>query len=78
MGIISVSYNEKNIEESSLEAHVALCAHRHQSLEKKIDNLIEQSKDNKKLILSTAVTIAIGAASGLIGLITYMADKFIK
>ena len=81
MGIINISSNEsgdKDIELTNLEAHVALSVQRHRALEKKIDELIEQGIDHKKIVMSAAITLVAGGLSGLTALIIFLADKVLK
>ena len=77
MGIITVSSNDKPIESTNLEAHVALCAQRHKSLEGKLNEIIEQNKAHKRMIFAAALSFVTGGLSGLAAFILHMAGKFV-
>lgn len=64
MSVITVSSSDKDIELTSLEAHVRLEAQRFKALEerisrieKKVDEIIEQAKASKRIIIGAVVTI---------------------
>ena len=75
MGIITVSSNDKPIESTNLEAHVALCAQRHKSLEGKLNEIIEQNKAHKRMIFASALSFVTGGLSGIFALILHLAGK---
>jgi hypothetical protein len=77
MAIINVSSGDKPIESSNLEAHVALCAQRHKSLEGKINEIIEQNKAHKRMIFAASLSFVTCGLSGLFALILNLAGKLI-
>lgn len=77
MGMISVSSNDKNIELTSLEAHVALCAQRQSSLEKKVADMIDQQNTTKKIVFRAAIALVTGGLSGLTALIIHVSGKLL-
>jgi hypothetical protein len=77
MGMINISSNDKPIESTSLEAHVALCAQRHKSLESKLNEIIENDKIKKRIIFGAAISFVTGGLSGVAALILHLAGKFI-
>lgn len=77
MGIITVSSNDKPIEVTNLEAHVALCVQRHKSLEGKLNEIIEQNKIQKRMIFGAALSFVTGGLSGVAALILHLAGKLL-
>ena len=77
MGIITVSSNDKPIESTNLEAHVALCSQRHKSLEGKVNEIIEQNKAHKRMIFAAALSFVTGGLSGFFALILHLAGKLV-
>lgn len=77
MGVITVSSNDKPIESVNLEAHVALCAQRHKSLEGKLNEIIEQNKIHKRMIFAAALSFVTGGLSGVFALILHLTGKLI-
>ena len=77
MGMITVSSNDKPIEVSNLEAHVALCAQRHKSLENKLNEIIEQNKIHKRMIFAAALSFVTGGLSGVFALVLHLAGKLL-
>lgn len=77
MGMITVSSNDKHIEATNLEAHVALCSQRHKSLEGKLNEILEQNKAHKRMIFAAALSFVTGGLSGVFALILHLAGKFI-
>lgn len=75
--MVNISSNDKPIESTNLEAHVALCAQRHKSLEGKLNEIIEQNKAHKRMIFSAALSFVTGGLSGVFALILHLAGKFI-
>jgi len=74
MSLIHISDNSGNRDESSdLGTHVLLCAQKYQVLmdrvdriEKRIDDIIQQSKDNKRIIIGAFITVVTGTITSLI------------
>ena len=77
MGVISVSSSDKPIESINLEAHVALCAQRHKSLENKLNEIIEQNKIHKRMIFGAALSFVTGGVSGVFALILHLSGKLL-
>ena len=77
MGMISVSSNDKDIELTSLEAHVALCSQRQQSLEGKINNLTAQHELYKKIVIRAGIAIVTCTLSGITSILIHISGKFI-
>jgi hypothetical protein len=77
MGMVNVSSGDKPIEATSLEAHVALCAQRHKSLENKLNEIIDQNKAHKRMIFAAALSFVTGGISGLIALLLHLAGKLL-
>lgn len=77
MGMITVSSNDKPIESTNLEAHVALCSQRHKSLEGKLSEIIEQNKAHKRMIFAAALSFVTGGLSGLFALVLHLAGKIL-
>ena len=77
MGVITVSSSDKPIESTNLEAHVALCAQRHKSLENKLNEIIEQNKSHKRMIYAAALSFVTGGLSGVFALILHLAGKLL-
>jgi hypothetical protein len=77
MALLSVSSGDKPIESTNLEAHVALCAQRHKSLENKLNEIIEQNKAHKRMIFAAALSFVTGGLSGLFALVLHLTGKFI-
>jgi hypothetical protein len=77
MGVITVSSSDKPIESINLEAHVALCAQRHKSLENKLNEIIDQNKAHKRMIFAAALSFVTGGLSGLFALVLHLTGKFI-
>jgi hypothetical protein len=76
MAVISVS-NSKPVEETNLEAHVALCKQRHMLLEEKLNEIIEQNLSNKRMIFGAAISFVTCGVSGLFALVMHLAGKLI-
>lgn len=69
------------VEKESLEAHVEMCAHRHQALEKQIlavekavDNIVLSSRESKFFIIKS-VGVATAAVSALMSGIIFLIDR---
>ena len=77
MAMITVSSNDKPIESTNLEAHVALCLQRHKSLENKLNEIIEQNKVHKRMIFAAALSFVTGGLSGVIALIIHLSGKLV-
>lgn len=77
MGMINVSSNDKPIESTNLEAHVALCSQRHKSLENKLNEILDQNKAHKRMIFAAALSFVTGGLSGLFALILHLAGKLL-
>lgn len=77
MGMISTTSNDKDIELTNLEAHVALCAQRHNSLEKKVTDILEQQKSTRKIVFRAAIALVTGGLSGLTALIIHVSGKLL-
>jgi hypothetical protein len=77
MGMITVSSNDKPIESTSLEAHVALCAQRHKSLENKLNEILEQNKAHKRMIFAATLSFVTGGLSGVFALILHLSGKLL-
>ena len=75
--MITVSSNDKPIESTNLEAHVALCLQRHKSLENKLNEIIEQNKVHKRMIFAAALSFVTGGLSGVIALIIHLSGKLV-
>jgi len=75
MSMITVSSGDKPIESTNLEAHVALCAQRHKSLENKLNEIIEQNKVHKRMIFAAALSFVTGGLSGAFALVLHLAGK---
>ena len=75
--MIAISSNDKPIEVTNLEAHVALCAHRHKSLEGKLNEIIEQNKAHKRMIFAASLSFVTGGLSGVFALILHLAGKLL-
>ena len=76
MGLVHIPDN-KDIELTSLEAHVRMCQQRHASLieriarvEAKVDDIITQTTANRRLIIGWIITISTSVIGGAITLIT--------
>jgi hypothetical protein len=74
MALINVT-GEKDIELTSLEAHVGLCNQRLKTAEGKINEMIDQNKAYKKLIFSACLALVTGGLSGITALIIHLAGK---
>jgi hypothetical protein len=77
MALLTVSSGDKPIESTNLEAHVALCAQRHKSLENKLNEILEQNKAHKRMIFAAAISFVTGGLSGVFALVLHLAGKFI-
>lgn len=74
MGFVNLSTNDnKDMESTNLEAHVLLEAQRLKiledritRLEAKVNDIIEQSKANKKVILGAIVSIIVSTTTAVI------------
>jgi hypothetical protein len=77
MALLNVSSGDKPIESTNLEAHVALCAQRHKSLENKLNEIIEQNKAHKRMIFAAALSFVTGGLSGVFALVLHLAGKII-
>jgi hypothetical protein len=77
MSLITVSSGDKPIESTNLEAHVALCAQRHKSLENKLNEIIEQNRAHKRMIFAAALSFVTGGLSGVFALILHLAGKLL-
>ena len=75
MALINIPLGDKDIELTSLEAHVGLCNQRQKSLEGKINELIEQNKTYKKMIFRACLALVTGGLSGLTALIIHLSGK---
>jgi len=75
MGMISISSNDKDIELTSLEAHVGLCNQRQRSLENKINEMTEQHTAYKKMIFRACLALVTGGLSGITALIIHLSGK---
>jgi hypothetical protein len=78
MSLIPVQSN-KDIEKINLETHVILCAERNAgllerilTLEKKINDVVEQSRANKRILVGAAISVATGMISAAFALITHL------
>ncbi len=67
--------SDKDIELTSLEAHVGLCNQRQKSLEGKINELIDQNKAYKKMIFRACLALVTGGLSGLTALLIHLSGK---
>ena len=74
MALINVT-GEKDIELTSLEAHVGLCNQRLKSLDGKINELVEQDKAYKKMIFRACLALVTGGLSGLTALLIHLSGK---
>lgn len=77
MSLITVSSGDKPIESTNLEAHVALCAQRHKSLENKLNEILEQNKVHKRMIFASALSFVTGGLSGVFALILHLTGKLL-
>jgi hypothetical protein len=77
MPLITVLSGDKPIESVNLEAHVALCVQRHDALENKLNEIIEQNKSHKKMIFAAALSFVTGGLSGVFALILHLAGKLL-
>ena len=77
MGMINVSSNDKDIESTNLEAHVAMCAQRHSSLEGKIKEIKEQNDFYKKVMFRAGIALGTSAISGATALLFHLSGKVI-
>jgi hypothetical protein len=75
MGIIKYPSN-KNIEESDLQTHVALCEQRRLAIESRIDKLESRANElydmensNRRLVLGSLVTIASAILSTIVAIL---------
>lgn len=75
MGVINISSTDKDIELTSLEAHVGMCNQRQKSLENKINDLVMQNESYKKMIFRACLALVTGGLSGLTALIIHLAGK---
>lgn len=75
MALINIPLGDKNIELTSLEAHVGLCNQRQKSLEGKINELVEQNKVYKKMIFRACLALVTGGLSGITALLIHLAGK---
>jgi hypothetical protein len=74
MSLIHISDSSGNRDESSdLGTHVLLCSQKYQVLmdrvdriEKRIDDIIQQNKDNKRIIIGAFITVVTGTITSLI------------
>jgi hypothetical protein len=76
MGIIHIPEPQtvaSNRESADLETHVLLCAQRFDSLssrigriELRIDDIVKQSKENRKMVIGAFVTLGTGIITSLI------------
>jgi len=78
MSLIPIQSN-KDIEKTNLETHVILCAERNAgllerilTLEKKINDVVEQSRANKRILVGAAISVATGVISTIFALITHL------
>jgi len=67
--------SDKDIELTSLEAHVGLCNQRLKSLDGKINELVEQDKAYKKMIFRACLALVTGGLSGLTALLIHLSGK---
>ena len=74
MSLINIPSN-KDIELTSLEAHVGLCNQRQKSLEGKINELIEQHKTYKTMVFRVGLALATGGLSGITALFIHLSKK---
>jgi hypothetical protein len=77
MGMVNVSSGDKPIESTNLEAHVALCAQRHKSLEGKLNEILEQNKAHKRMIFAAALSFVTGGLSGVFALLLHLAGRLL-
>jgi len=77
MAMINVSGSDKDIEFTSLEAHVGLCNQRQQALELKINSLVEQHKEYRKMIFRACIALVTGGLSGLSALLIHLSGKLL-
>lgn len=75
MGMINVSSTDKNLEFTNLEAHVTLCAHRNQSIEKKINDLQEQHKSYRIYFMRFCIGLAVSSVSGAAAILFHVSGK---
>lgn len=78
-----MSNDTTNLERTSLEAHVDLCAMRYgqldtrlDSVEKKVDELAEEINRSKNSLATTIIAAAGTMVTGIIGLIVTILIKF--
>jgi hypothetical protein len=77
MAVINVSSNDKDIELTSLEAHVGLCNQRQKSLEGKINEMKEQQQAYKKMIFRACLALVTCGLSGITALIIHLSGKLL-
>lgn len=75
MGVINISSSDKDIELTSLEAHVRLCNQRQKSLENKINELITQNDVYRKMIFRVSLALITCGLSGVSALIIHLIGK---
>jgi flagellar biosynthesis/type III secretory pathway chaperone len=78
MSVIPIQ-NNKDVEKTNLETHVILSLERNaglleriQNLEKKISDVVEQSRANKRILHGAIITVITGVISTVFSLITHI------
>lgn len=75
MGVINISSSDKDIELTSLEAHVRLCNQRQKSLENKITDLVTQNDIYKKMIFRVSLALVTCGLSGISALLIHLVGR---